>query len=576
MKYKKGISFLIIVTLLVSTLLVGCNSGNDATNNAVNNAANDAANNALVVDAPDTQADEVVVESDLAEEQVFKLNISQEPQILDPFQFRDDNSTSLIYALHEPLFRISNNDIGYEPGLGESFEANGDNTVYTVHMRNGAKWADGSAITADDVVYSFRRAVDPAFGSEKAFDYYVIKNAEAIVSGDMTTDELGVNKVDDYTVEFTLEQPMDYFIHYMVMPGFAPIQEEAGELHKDIYGTNPDKIMSSGPFVMTSWEHDSSITLAKNDNYWDADNVILDEVYVSLILDSNTVSSMFAVDDIDYMEVGSDYIPMYKEDPGFRVRSQVRVNFIEFNPGMEYLNNIKIREALSLTFDRISYVENVLQSGDLPAYGLMPPGMTGLGGGDFRTQSGDIVSDMGNDPAAIERAQTLLEEGLNEIGKTKAEMEEYLEVLCVDSPGAKKNAQAIQQMWVKNLDLSLTVTPMQVKMLIPMLMDGTFKCVVGGGRTAQTPDPAYMVDFIYYEGKWDDPEYTEMMENAFKQVGDERIQTLMDIEKYVLEKFVFIPQQFGMASSVIKENIAGFKTYPLTLQYDFKYVQIKK
>lgn len=564
MSFRRSISILMVLMLVLSTMLVGCNSNDEATNN--NEPVANSENNS-------TETEEVQVAPDV--EQVFRINIGQEPQILDPFQFRDDMSTSLIYALHEPLFRISDNADGYEPGLATSFEANTDNTVYTVKLRENAKWQDGSDITADDVVYSFRRAVDPAFGSEKAFDYYVIDGAEEVVNGEVAVDTLGVKKVDDYTVEFTLDKPMDYFIHFMVMPGFAPIQEEAGEEYKDIYGTNPDKIVSSGPFVITDWAHDATITLEKNANYWDADSVTLEKVEVSLILDGNTIASMYGVGDLDYMEVGADYIPLFKDDPGFDVRSQVRVSFIEFNPNIEFLNNIKIREALSLTFDRIAYVEHVLQSGDMPAYGLIPPGMTGLTGGDFRNQAGDQVQDMGNDPQAIERAKTLLNEGLAELGKSKEDMEAFIEVLCVDSPGAKKNAQAIQQMWAENLGLNLTVTPMQVKMLIPMLMDGTFHCVVGGGRTAQTPDPAYMVDFIYYEGKWDDPVYTEMMEKAFEQVGDERIQTLMAIESYVLDKYVFIPQQFGMASSVIQDNIAGFKTYPLTLQYDFKYVKIK-
>lgn len=563
--FKKGMSILLVMMLILSVGLVGCSK------TTTDEKTPETATESDVKDDNNT----AVEEEKPAVEQVFRINIGQEPQILDPFQFRDDKSTSLIYALHEPLFRISDNDMGYESGLATEFKANADNTVYTISLRGDAKWQDGTAITADDVVYSFKRAVDPTFGSEKAFDYYVIANAEAIVNGEKTLDELGVKKIDASTVEFTLAKPMDYFIHYMVMPGFAPIQEAAGGSFGDIYGTNPDKIVSSGPFVITAWAHDSSITLEKNNEYWDAANVNLEKIEISLIVDSNTVSSMFAVDDLDFMEVGSDYIPKYKDDPGFNVRSQVRVNFIEFNPKIEFFNNIKIREALSLTFDRISYVDLVLKSGDLPAYGLIPPGMTGIDGGDFRAQAGDKVMDMGNDADAVAKAKKLLDEGLAELGKTKGDMEEFLEVLCVDSPGAKKNAQAIQQMWAKNLDLNLTVTPMQVKMLIPMLMDGSFHSVVGGGRTAQTPDPAYMVDFIYYEGKWDDPVYTEMMEKAFAQVGDERIQTLMDIEAYVLEKFVFIPQQFGMASSVIKDNIVDFKLYPLTLQYDFKYITIK-
>lgn len=563
---KKNLSLFLVLVLIISTIFVGCNT--------INNEEEKNMNSETKTDSNEADSNEVeTVNPDV--EQVFKINIGQEPQILDPFQFRDDLSTSLIYALHEPLFRISDNDAGYEPGLATKFTSNSDNTIYTITLRDNALWQDGTAITADDVVYSFQRAVDPTFGSEKAFDYYVIRNAEEIVSGEKSLDELGVKKIDEFTVEFELETPMDYFIHYMVMPGFAPIQEKAGEEFNDLYGTNPEKVVSSGPFIITDWAHDSSITLKKNINYWDKNNVSLEQINISLIIDSNTVSSMYSVGDLDFMELSSDFIPLYKDDPGFDVRSQVRVNFIEFNPNIEFFNNIKIREALSLTFDRIAYVDYVLMSADKPAYGLIPPGMTGLSGGDFREQSGDQVMDMGNDEKAVEKAQKLLDEGLNELGKTKEDMEDFLEVLCVDSPGAKKNAQAIQQMWAENLDLNLTVTPMQVKMLIPMLMDGSFHSVVGGGRTAQTPDPSYMLDFIYYEGKWDDPIYTEMMEKSFDQVGDERIQTLMDIEAYVLDKFVFIPQQFGMASSVLKENINGFKLYPLTLQYDFKYIKVK-
>jgi len=560
MKKNKVVLWLVLIVLMMTTVLAGCSSEPATEEPAAE---------------PSSETSEPAAEPAPAVEQVFNINIPQEPQILDPFQFRDDNATSILYALQEPLFRLADNKDGYEPGLATDYTMNADATVFTVNLRKDAKWQDGTPIMASDVEYSFKRVVDPAFGSEKAFDYYPIKNAEKIVGGELAVDELGVKALDDYTIEFTLEKPMDYFISYLVQPGFAPIQQAAGEEFGDLYGTEPERIVSSGPFVMTDWQHDAKIVLEKNENYWDAANVTLETINITLILDANTVAGMYAVGDLDFMEIGKDYISMYKDDPGYETRSQVRVSFIEFNPNIEYLNNIKIREALSLTFDRKAYVEQILGNGDLPAYGMMPPGIRGLDGGDFREQVGDLVHDMGNDPQAVEKAQALLAEGLAELGKSKEDMEDFLEVLCVDSPGAKKNAQAIQQMWAKNLDLNLTVTPMQVKMLIPKLMDGSFHSVVGGGRTANTPDASYMIDFIYYEGKWDDPVYTEMIENSFKTVGNERIQYLMDAEKYVLDKFVFIPQNYGVANSVTSPNVEGFIKHPLTVQYDFKYV-VKK
>ena len=403
-------------------------------------------------------------------EKVFRLNIAQEPSVLDPYQFRDDNATSLMYALHEPLLRISQNSKGWEPGLATEYTVNDEATVYTFKLRQNAKWADGKPITAEDIVYSFQRAIDPGFASPKAFDYYDILNAEEIFTNEAAMSSLGVKAVDDYTVEFTLKRPVDYFLDLILMPGFAPIQKEAGESYKELYGTAVEKIMSSGPFVITEWQHDASITMVKNENYWDAANVNLDKIEVSLIQDSNAVSGMYMVGDLDFMEVNPDYLSMYQGKEDFYTMPQTRVSFIEFNPNVEFLNNIKIREALSIAFNRKSYVDDVLATGDLPAYGMIPPGVRGKDGGDFRAQAGDLVVDAASDPDASIRAARLFQEGLAEIGKTVEDMEAEIEMYCVDAPDHKKRAQAIQQMWKATLGVNILVVPMQVKMLIPLLM----------------------------------------------------------------------------------------------------------
>lgn len=509
-------------------------------------------------------------------EQVLRINIPQEPTILDPFQFRDDHATSIIYATHEPLLRISGDGKQWEPGLATGFDVSKDAKVYTVYLRKDAKWSDGTPITAEDIVYSFQRAVDPAFGSAKAFDYFDINNAEAIFNGKKKVSELGVKALDKYTVEFTLNRPVDYFVDLLKSPGFAPIQKKAGEKFGELYGTEPEKMVFSGPFKMTSWKHDVSITLEKNPSYWDADKVSLEKIEISLILDSNAVVGLYQVGQLDFMDVSTDFLPQYKGTPEFHTVPLARVSFIEFNPNVEFLNNIKIREALSIAFNRKIYVDKILASGDLPAYGLIPPGIRGLDGKDYRETVGDLVTDMATDPKAGERAKVLLDEGLKELGKTKKDMENYLEILCIDSPGAKKQAQAIQAMWKQVLDLELRVVPLQVKMLLPMLMNGTYHCVVGGGRTGVTNDPAYFIDFIYYENKWDDKYYTDLIEKSLVTTGNERIKLLMEAEKYVLDKFVFIPQNFSVSNYVVRDGVEGLKLYPIAVRFDFKYVTITK
>ena len=359
-------------------------------------------------------------------------------------------------------------------------------------------------------------------------------------------------------------------------PGFAPIQKAAGEKYGNLYGTDVGKVVSSGPFKLSVWEHDAKIVLVKNKNYWDADNVHTDKINISLAKDTNAIVGMYKTGELDFMEVVADFIPQFKNSSEYHTSPMARVNFIEFNPKQEYLNNIKIREALSIAFNRKEYVEKVLNTGDKPAYGLVPPGIRGKDGGDFAAQTGKLVSDMSTDPNAAEKARKLLKEGLAEIGKTKKDMENNVKMLCVDRPTSKKLAQAIQQMWYKTLGLNLPVVPMQVKMLIPLLMNGNFQMVVGGGRTGVTRDPAYFIDFIYNEHKMNDPVFNKMMEDSFVAKGNKRIDILMKAEKYVLSKFVYIPQNFTTAHYVLKPYVKGFRRYPTTVMYDFKYIDIVK
>lgn len=509
-----------------------------------------------------------------AEEQIFRVAIGSEPTILDPYQIQDDTSYNVSYAVHEPLFRIAGEDgKDWEPGLATDYTVNDEATVYTVTLREGMKWSDDTPITSEDVVYSYQRVVDPEFASPKANDYFAIKNAEAIIRGTMDKSELGVKALDDYTVEFTLEKPVDYFIDCLKTPGFAPIQKEAGETYADLYGAEAENMVFSGPFVVDEWVHDNSIILKKNENYWDSDNVILDEVEIPITSDKNAMQGMYEAGDLDIRRIGSEEYDKYKDDTGLLDVTRLSVAFIEFNPKVEYLSNIKIREALSIAFDRQAYAENVIKNKNLAAYGMIPYGVRGTNDGDFREQQGNLVVDAATDPDAIKRAKELLSEGLEEIGKTQQDMEDYLEILCVDSDGAKLQAQAVQAMWKENLGLELTVSPMQVKMLIPMLVEGTFHCVIGGANTASYPDASEFLSFIYDEGKMNDPAFNEMWEKTLVELGDERIETLQEVEKYVLEQYVYIPQNFVENHYLISDNVTGLNVWPFGVEYDFKYVE---
>lgn len=552
--FKKLLSLALALIMILALVACGGDPANNTTTN--NNTGNQ---------TDDTDSGE----EKLAAEQVFGFFLNNEPENLDPWVNNNGEASQIIAAVHEPMLR-RDSEGGWIPGLMTDYQTNEDHTVHTLTLREGAKWSDGTDITVEDIVYSYQRALDPELGSAIAYRYFPILNAEAFYKGEVGADELGVKAVDDKTIEITTAEPCDFFVDMMTSAGFAPIQKAAGEKYGDLYGTDVDKVVSSGPFVLTEWTHKNSMVLEKNENYWDAENVKLERVDVTITADTNTLTGMYQSGELGVMRVSNDMLDVYAGE-NIVTNSRMKVTFIEFNPNNEFLSNKNIREAFSIAFNRTLMAEQIMGNGDLAAYGLVPPGVLGLDGGDFREQAGNVVTDA-NDPAEIEHAQELLQTGLDELGKTVEDLQNGFSIQCLS--GGQTQAQAIQNMWKTNLGVEMPVSVLDMNVLLPMLMEGTFDCVIGGGQDSDYRDPQGFMQFIYDEGKWDNEEFRSLVELAHTQVGNERIQTWMDIEKMVLENFIYIPQLYAENNWAIAQNVRGVEIYNYGYEIDFKNVYI--
>lgn len=552
--FKKLLSLALALIMILALVACGGDPANNTTTN--NNTGNQ---------TDDTDSGE----EKLAAEQVFGFFLNNEPENLDPWVNNNGEASQIIAAVHEPMLR-RDSEGGWIPGLMTDYQTNEDHTVHTLTLREGAKWADGTDITVEDIVYSYQRALDPELGSAIAYRYFPILNAEAFYKGEVGADELGVKAVDDKTIEITTAEPCDFFVDMMTSAGFAPIQKAAGEKYGDLYGTDVDKVVSSGPFVLTEWTHKNSMVLEKNENYWDAENVKLERVDVTITADTNTLTGMYQSGELGVMRVSNDMLDVYAGE-NIVTNSRMKVTFIEFNPNNEFLSNKNIREAFSIAFNRTLMAEQIMGNGDLAAYGLVPPGVLGLDGGDFREQAGNVVTDA-NDPAEIEHAQELLQTGLDELGKTVEDLQNGFSIQCLS--GGQTQAQAIQNMWKTNLGVEMPVSVLDMNVLLPMLMEGTFDCVIGGGQDSDYRDPQGFMQFIYDEGKWDNEEFRSLVELAHTQVGNERIQTWMDIEKMVLENFIYIPQLYAENNWAVAQNVRGVEIYNYGYEIDFKNVYI--
>lgn len=388
--------------------------------------------------------------------QVLNVYRTNEPATLDRVAPTiDESGKFILFDASEPLFRIENGET-VEAGC-ESYEYDEDTLTYTFTLRENY-WEDGVQVTAADYLYSFQRMVDPDTAYGYVSDLYCIENAEAINAGEMEVSELGVTAPDDKTLVITLNEVSPSFLEVVPMyPQRQDFVEECG----DSYGIDADKFLSCGPFKVTEWEHNSYITLDKNDQYWDAENVQLSQVNVSFINDTNTLYSAMLNGTLDYMETTvPEYITEFegREDMVVTDVETPTLNFVLFNCEDEVMSNVKVRQAFSIATARELYVQAISNGVGTPAYGLLS-GAIGIDGVSFRDKVEEPLK------AFIEEAgdpKELLIEGLTELGMdpdpSKLEV-----VYSMGSTSASANNQMalMQQVWQEAL--GVTVVPDQTE-----------------------------------------------------------------------------------------------------------------
>src|SRR5215469_11187329 len=202
-------------------------------------------------------------------ETVLNRGNGAEPETLDPQKLTGVPEANIAYDLYEGLCTLDakGNPTG---GVAKSWDISDDGKTYTFHLRDDAKWSNGDPITADDVVYSFRRIVDPKVAAEYAYIYAPIVNADEITSGkekDLT--KLGVVAVDPHTVKITLKASTPYLLGLLAHTSSQIVNKDAVEKNGDQW-TRPGKNVSSGAFMIEEWVPQSRIVLVKNPNFHDA------------------------------------------------------------------------------------------------------------------------------------------------------------------------------------------------------------------------------------------------------------------------------------------------------------------
>ncbi len=305
----------------------------------------------------------------------LRRGLGSSPGTVDPHKADVTQEGWVAIDMFEGL--LSHDDRGQPRlALAESMDISPDGKVYTFKLREDAKFSDGTPVTADDVVFSFRRLADPKTLSPYAYFTWPIVNGVDIVAGKADPKTLGVDAVDSRTVRITLTGPTGYFPGQLSHTAMSVVSKANVEKHGDAF-IQAGNMVGSGPFTLAEAVPQAYYRLVKNPHYYDADQVKLDAVMHMVTESADTEFRMFRAGELDATStMPVTQIPWTLENipDAYKPADMFATFQLWLNMTQEpWKSNPKLRKALALAVDRETLAEKVIFAGTRSAFTFVPP-----------------------------------------------------------------------------------------------------------------------------------------------------------------------------------------------------------
>lgn len=504
-------------------------------------------------------------------EGVLHFSIGSEPSDLDPHTVVALADSKIMSALFEPLVTFEPGTLAPKPALAERWDISADGLTYTFHLRADAKWSNGDALTAPDCVDSWHRILTPSLGAPYADWFYLLRGAEAFHKGqskDFST--VGAVATDAHTLVVTLVHPAPYFLQVLLNSPWRPVNVRSIAKFGDVYQrgtpwTRPGNLVSSGPFVLKEWNAHQHILVEKSPTYWDREHVGLNAI------------RFYPIDNIDAEERAyragqlhvtwalplSKVLPLQREkSPALRSDPLLQTYFFRLNTRKAPFDDVRIRRALALSIDRQLLADKILPGGRQPASSFVPPFLKGY------TPPQHAAFDLAT-------ARKLLAEA----GHAGGAGLPPIEILYNNSEILRQVAEAIQQMWRRDLGLDARLVNQEYKVVMASRRAGDFQILLGDW-TADYLDATTFLDLWRstngnnYTG-WSDPAYDALAARADATVdAAARATILAQEEAMVLQAAPIVPIYFNTHVYLLSPSVKGWQPTPMD-HIDFKYVGLE-
>ena len=531
---KRSLLALFAIVLMMGTVLAACGTGSEG-ESTTPPASEESTNTEGNTDAAEEPA-----AGGKADNQVFRLNISAEPPSLDPAQAQDQTSFTVMVGLYEGLTRM--NAAGEpEPAVAESWEPSADGKTWTFKLRQDAKWSNGDPVTAHDFEYSWKRTLDPNLDPPAPYAYqlYYLENAADYNTPDsgVTVDQVGVKALDDYTLEVKLANPTPYFLSLTSFFTYYPVHKATVE-GNPAWATEAASFVGNGPFTLAEWTHNDSIKLAKNENYFNKDQINFTEVHMSMIAESQTELNLYNTGELDWTggpngEIPTEQIPVLKNDPeaNLVIQGIASTYYMNFNNKKKPFDNVKVRKALAMAVNRQLLIDKITLGNQQPAYGFVSTGIKGLND-EFRKE----IDDKQYFQEDLEAAKKLWAEGIAEANWDPAT---GFTITHNTGEGHRRIATALADMWKSAFGVEVKIEEQEWAVFLQNRTALNYD-VARAGWGADYNDPMTFIDmFTSTSGNNDlgfnNAEYDQLVKDAYAtQDNAKRMELMAKAEKILI------------------------------------------
>jgi ABC-type transport system substrate-binding protein len=475
---------------------------------------------------------------------------------IDFFQAVYERADSLTDLLSDALVRLDK-DFQVNPGAATEWSVDESGLVWTFKLDPNLMWNDGTPVTADDYVATFRYGADPEHAWDFSWYYQgVIRNWTQAVAGEVPVEEIGVRAVDAQTLEFTTEAPAPFLPAMLVYS--ATFQKAALEAHGGLYNSNPETSVSAGPYQLVEWTKDQRLVYAINPDYKGTNVPYIERIVVVNIGQPSQLMPAYEANEIDFVNGGGTLSPADLEiigaDPDLNAQyhphyGDFRTYYFAFDTSQPPFDNLLVRQAFAHVLDRETILANVVKRQGMAAYSFLMPGFPAANSSAHQETYAFNV----------EGAQQLLAEAgyPNGEGFPKLTLK-----LRAEGPTPLAVAQAYAAALNESLGIEVEVNNMDFKAFMDELNakpTGVQFTLISYGMDYL--DPSNMLGVFLSGGRhpWSNAEYDSLVREASSFTGDpaERVRMFQEAETILVNDAAFVFTYHQTPGDLIKPYLKG-------------------